>query len=98
VIGRLFGSVRVGRSQGGVQYGQAWSFLSCCSQIFDNLIVERVDDRENYGELRMIGLGRVEFDIYRVVYTWRNELVVRIISAQRANNNERKVYYRAAFS
>ena len=61
------------------------------AKIFENLIIEQVDDREDYGELRLIGLGRVELDIYRVVYTRRSELSVRIISAQRANQYERKI-------
>ena len=33
------------------------------------MVMEAVDDREDYGELRMIGLGRIELDIFRVVYT-----------------------------
>lgn len=66
--------------------------------MFDNMVIEAVDDREDYGELRMIDLGRVELDIYRVVYSRRNEQTVRIISAQRATQNERNIYYRAAFS
>ena len=68
------------------------------AKIFDNVYFERIDEREDYGELRMIALGRVELDIYRVVYAWRNGMAVRIISAQRANQNERKIYYRSAFS
>ena len=68
------------------------------ARIFSNMIVERVDEREDYGELRMIGLRRVELDIYRVIYTWRDELLVRIISAQRANQHERKIYYRSTFT
>jgi uncharacterized protein len=68
------------------------------ARIFDNIYLERVDDREDYGELRIIGLGRVELEVYRVVYTWRNEHSVRIISAQKATQNERKIYYRSAFS
>ena len=68
------------------------------AKIFDNMVMEAVDDREDYGELRMIGLGRIELDIFRVVYTRRNEQTVRSISAQRATQNERKIYYRAAFA
>ena len=75
----------------GISFAQA-------AKIFDNMVMEAVDDREDYGELRMIGLGRIELDIFRVVYTRRNEQTVRIISAQRATQNERKIYYRAAFS
>ena len=59
--------------------------------------VDRIDDREDCGELRFIGLGRVDIEIYRVVYTWRAENVVRIISAQKAGRHEREVYYRTTF-
>ena len=70
------------------------SFLTAAA-IFDNEMLERIDDREDYGEVRFIGLGRVELDVYRVVYSWRAENVVRIISAQKAGKHEREIYYRA---
>jgi hypothetical protein len=60
-------------------------------------VIERIDDREDYGEVRFIGLGRVELEVYRVVYTWRAENLVRIISAQKAGKHERETYYRATF-
>ena len=60
------------------------SFLTA-AEIFANEIIERIDDREGYDELRFIALGRAETDIFRVVYTWRGEGVIRIISAQKAN-------------
>ncbi len=70
------------------------SFLTAAA-IFDNEVLERIDDREDYGEVRFIGLGRVELDVYRVVYTWRADNLVRIISAQKAGKHEREIYYRA---
>jgi uncharacterized DUF497 family protein len=69
------------------------SFLTAAAA-FANEIVERMDDREDYGELRLIGLGRVEFVVYRIVYTWRSDYLVRIISAQKATKHEREIYYR----
>lgn len=68
------------------------------AEIFANEMLEKIDDREDYGELRFIALGRVETEVYRVVYTWRGEGVVRLISAQRANRNERETYYREIYS
>jgi uncharacterized DUF497 family protein len=73
------------------------SFLRA-AEIFANETLEKIDDREDYGELRFIALGRVETEVYRVVYTWRGEGVVRLISAQRANRNERETYYREIYS
>lgn len=72
------------------------SFLTA-AEIFATEILERIDDREDYGELRFIALGRVETEIYRVAYTWRGESVVRIITAQKASKHERETYYREIF-
>jgi len=72
------------------------SFLTA-AEIFANEIIERIDDREDYGELRLIALGRVEMEIYRVAYTWRGEKVIRIITAQKASRYEREIYYREIF-
>jgi uncharacterized DUF497 family protein len=57
------------------------SFLTAAT-IFSNERLERIDDREDYGELRWIALGRVGIELYRVVFTWRSEDLVRIVSAQ----------------
>ncbi|MFZ0305051.1 MAG: BrnT family toxin [Terracidiphilus sp.] len=73
------------------------SFLTAAA-IFLNERLERVDDREDYGEVRWIALGRVDIEVYRVVYTWRNENLVRIVSAQRASKDEQETYYREVFS
>ena len=72
------------------------SFLTA-GEIFANEIIERIDDREDYGELRFIALGRVETEIYRVAYTWRSEKVIRIIPAQKASRYERETYHREIF-
>ena len=55
--------------------------------------MERIDDREDYGEIRFIALGRVDTEVYRVVFTWRGENLIRIISAQKASRDEREIYY-----
>jgi uncharacterized DUF497 family protein len=57
------------------------SFLTAAT-IFSNERLERIDDREDYGELRWIALGRVGIEVYRVVFTWRSKDLVRIVSAQ----------------
>jgi len=64
--------------------------------IFENAIIERVDDRENYGEERLVALGEVEGAVYRVAYTLRGTRI-RIISAMKASRNEQKTYYQAVF-
>ena len=73
------------------------SFLTAAA-IFLNERLERIDDREDYGELRWIALGRVEDEAYRVVFTWRGENLIRLISAQKASKDEREIYYRETFA
>ena len=72
------------------------SFLTAAA-IFQNERLERVDDREDYGEVRWIALGRVDIEVYRVIYTWRAENLVRIVSAQRASKDEEEIYYLEIF-
>jgi uncharacterized DUF497 family protein len=72
------------------------SFLTAAA-IFNYERVERVDDRENYGELRIVALGRVDMTVYRVVYTPCGEKTIRIISARKAGRHEQDIYYRQAF-
>ena len=73
------------------------SFLTAAA-IFANESMERIYDREDYGELRHIALGRVDLDVYRVVYVRREEWLIRIISAQKSSRNEREFYYRQTFA
>jgi uncharacterized DUF497 family protein len=73
------------------------SFLTAAA-IFLNERLERIDDREEYGELRWIALGRVDYEVYRVVFTWRGENLIRLISAQKASKDEREIYYRETFA
>ena len=56
------------------------SFLTA-TEIFANEIMERIDDRADYGEIRFIALGRVDTEVYRVVFTWRGENIIHIVSA-----------------
>ena len=73
------------------------SFLTAAAT-FTNERLERIDDREDYGELRWIALGRVKDEVYRVVFTWRGENLIRLISAQKASRDEQESYYRETFS
>jgi uncharacterized DUF497 family protein len=73
------------------------SFLTAAA-IFLNERLERIDDREEYGELRWIALGRVDDEVYRVVFTWREDNLIRLISAQKASKDEWEIYYRETFS
>ena len=72
------------------------SFFTAAA-IFRNERLERIDDREDYGEERWIALGRVETEVYRVVYTWRSKKLIRIISARKANGREQESYFQTLF-
>ena len=70
------------------------SFLTA-AEIFASQIMERIDSREDYGEVRWIALGRVDTEVFRVLYTWRVEdRLIPIISAQKASRDERDIYHR----
>jgi len=65
------------------------------SLIFLGRILVRIDDREDYGELRINALGLIDGDLYHVTYTDRDG-VRRIISARRAHRKERKRWHASA--
>lgn len=67
--------------------------FSKASKIFDGPRLEKEDTRRDYGEKRMIALGRSEGRILRVVYIRRSS-GIRIISARKANTHERAEYMR----
>lgn len=63
--------------------------------VFDGPTLEQLDDRQDYGELRIIALGFADGIPLTVVYTDRLEgtdLIRRIISARVSNRRERKAY------
>ena len=65
------------------------------SLVFDGPTLERVDDRADYGERRVIAVGLADGLHLTVVYTDREsarETVRRIISARRSNRQERRTY------
>jgi hypothetical protein len=65
--------------------------FAAAAQIWDGDVFERQDDRKDYGETRVIALGAVEGRVFVVVYTWRNDRR-RLISARKANTDERQIY------
>lgn len=62
------------------------------SEIFNYPIITKIDNRYDYNEKREISLGKLNNEIIVVmVHTDRNKKI-RIISARKANRNERKIY------
>ena len=69
------------------------SFLTA-AEIFADEILERIDDREDYGEVRWIALGRADTEVFRVVYTWRGGGSSASSAPQKASRDERDIYHR----
>jgi uncharacterized DUF497 family protein len=63
--------------------------------LFDSPTLERDDDRQDYGERRIVSIGMVEGRVLACVYTDRDG-VRRIISLRAAKRSERDEY-RAAY-
>jgi uncharacterized protein len=61
-------------------------------KFFSGRIFQRIDDRRDYGEERLIALGEVEGTTLNVVFTIRNKDVYRIISIRRARKDEERAY------
>ena len=59
----------------------------------DPFAVERIDDRQDYGEERYIIIGLADGDLLFVAYTEREERI-RLISARRAIRHEQDDYFR----
>ena len=58
----------------------------------DAYYIEEEDERQDYGEQRFNVIGQVNGRILFVTYTYRGEKI-RIISARRAEPDERRKYY-----
>lgn len=58
----------------------------------DPFAIERLDDREDYGEDRYVIIGTVDGRVLCVVYTLRNG-AIRLISARGAEPHERRRYH-----
>ena len=65
--------------------------------MFEGPMIEELDDREDYGEDRIVALGLAQGIVYRVTYTMRGK-AYRLISAQKANKRDQNHYYRETYS
>ena len=73
----------------GCDFADAW-------QMFENSLVAGLDDCEDYGEERWIGVGMMPNGIVAVlVFTEKAEETIRIISMRKATKNERTRYEKA---
>jgi uncharacterized protein len=65
--------------------------FTTASEIWVGPVVEKIDDRHDYREIRIIATGVAGKHVLVVVYTWRGENR-RIISARKAKSRERALY------
>lgn len=64
------------------------------SRIFAFPLLEHLDDREDYGEDRWIGIGSLDGRVVVIVYTEPDENTIRVISLRKALSHEQRRYER----
>ena len=71
------------------------SFEDAALVFYDAGRIEAYDGREDYREDRWVTLGLAYSAVLYVAYTVRHEETIRLISARKANADERKQYFEA---
>ena len=71
--------------------GRGFDFTYVIHAFLDSDRLIRRDSRWDYGEDRYLLLGRIDNRVFVVVYTTR-DLLIRIISARKANQRELNEY------
>ena len=82
---------RARSGQGTDQPGEARHRLRRCPRRFRGLSYDVEDDREDYGEIRYVTLGRIGRQIVVCVWTPRGDRA-RLISLRKADKDEREIY------
>jgi uncharacterized DUF497 family protein len=72
----------------GLDFADAW-------KIFRTPMLTTLDEYEDYGEDRWIGIGMLDTRVVVVVFTERNEDTIRIFSLRKALIDERIKYEKA---
>lgn len=70
-----------------LDFSDAW-------MVFRGLMVTEADDRFDYGETRTIGIGLLRDLIVILVFTERENDIIRVISFRKALKHERERFYR----
>jgi hypothetical protein len=68
--------------------------LAECDDVFDEPMLTREDDRETYGEQRLVSLGRLKNRVVVLVWTDRDE-EPHFISCREAETHEQEAYFLA---
>lgn len=67
--------------------------FTTAARIWGGRVLEQIDDRRDYGEVRILTFGKVDDRLMAVLFTWR-EPNRRIISARKANRREQRRFER----
>lgn len=62
-------------------------------ELFDSETYTVVDDRFDYGEVRLLTLGIVKGRVLAVTHTEQDDLI-RIISARKGEKHEQEIYFK----
>jgi uncharacterized DUF497 family protein len=80
---------RQNRSKHGISFAEAIEVFRA-----DDLRVDLFDTRHSLTEDRFISLGPIEGGLVLVVWTQRNDDVIRLVTARRPTTQERRLYRR----
>jgi len=64
-------------------------------KVFESPMLVKLDDREDYGEERWIGIGLMDMRVVVMVFTEQKENTIRVISFRKATSDETKRYEQA---
>ena len=71
----------------GFDFADAW-------EVFNKVLLASLDDSQDYGEQRWIGIGMLNNGIVVViVFVEQDDDTIRIISMRKANKNEQKIFF-----
>ena len=62
-------------------------------RVFAGEVLTVLDDRYDYGEMRLFTLGLLDGRVVAIVHTETDE-VARVISFRKASKNEEEIYYK----
>jgi uncharacterized DUF497 family protein len=64
-------------------------------KVFKAPMLVKLDEREDYGEYRWIGIGLMDMRVVVIVFTEPKENTSRVVSFRKATTDERKRYEQA---
>jgi hypothetical protein len=64
-------------------------------RVFESPLLVKLDDREEYGEDRWIGIGLMDTRVVVIVFTEPQADTIRVISFRKATTDERRHYEQA---